>query len=98
MSLKCKCKSCGHDFDVECSDWELVSTEEAEMGEKSSYAMNIDGACPSKKCGKPFRIDLFEHTYTELETPARDSDTDNVKIIDGWCERKLWEPDDPRVK
>ncbi len=98
MSLKCKCKSCGHDFDVECADWELISSEEAEMGEKSSYAMSVDGFCPNKKCGKSFRVELFEHTYTELEEPTRDSIEDNVRILDGWCGRAPWEPEDPRVK
>jgi hypothetical protein len=90
MILSCKCKSCGTEFDVECDEWELVSSSDREdgMGQKSSYQMTIHGSCPNDKCSKRhLTIELFEHVENELDPPLTDFRSDEVERVDGWCER-----------
>jgi len=92
MSLQCKCKLCGTEFEADCDEWELISSEDREdgMGPKISYQMTIVGICPNEQCtNRTYAIDLFDHIDNELDPPTHDFQSQNIERIDGWCENNL---------
>ena len=62
--LKIKCSKCGHIITIDCSDlpFEVVETEQREMGVEKTYSADYEIECPKCKNEISIKYDVWEYS------------------------------------